>query len=236
MVYGNKKDFFIKILYYIMLLLIAGIGFVISYQPTQEEPPYWTTGSYVIPFSPVTTGEIKIQTGGTSIQQTSWGIQSITRKDSKPTSSNAGNVRQDKPTKVLDQVRVQFTGQIIHKGFSTWDCKQEMVNYAYRIGNDNLKILVECENWNWDYKAIWDEWNAVWLCQAWVNNSEWMKDHTWINVSKYKTDWKYQLDVCWRLRQEWTPFYWPERKIYKNKKFVWLCYQYVRDRFIIKYE
>lgn len=78
-------------------------------------------------------------------------------------------------------------------------------------------LLNECENAKRELDTLWDNGNSVWMCQAWVNNSNRMKTHKWIDVDRYKTDEDYQLEVCRRLRQEWTPFYWPGR-IEKNGK------------------
>lgn len=93
---------------------------------------------------------------------------------------------------------------------------------AYAMWWENLFFLNECENALWTIDRLWDWWDAVGMCQASVNNKSWMKTHQWIDVPRYKTDENYQLEVCRRLRQEWTPFYWPERV---NKKTGEMCYQ-----------
>jgi hypothetical protein len=114
---------------------------------------------------------------------------------------------------------------IIHKGFATWDYRQERVQYAFDIGWWNLVLLNECENAQWTIDRKWDAWLAYWMCQIQLHR------HKDIDKKRFITDWKYQLDMCWKKREGWTLFFWPDRVI-KGQK----CYAYVKDRFIIKYK
>jgi hypothetical protein len=142
-------------------------------------------------------------------------------------------------TKPKDNKWLKFMGSvqsgtvIRHLWFDTWDIRQNYINYAYKIWWENLMLLWECENWTWNIDTLGDNWNAYWFCQASINIPERMEDHKRIDKDRFKTDRMYQLDSCWRLRQEWTPFYWPERKIYKQWRYMWMCYEYVKSRFTV---
>lgn len=120
-----------------------------------------------------------------------------------------------------------YTGTIIHKWFATGDIRQEYVNYAYKIGWENLLLLNECENWWWDLdlqsrcSQLGKREQSYWLCQLQIYH---YKD---IDHKRFLTDYKYQLDVCWKKRSTGTPFYWPTR-IVKGQ----YCYQAVKNRFI----
>lgn len=102
-----------------------------------------------------------------------------------------------------------------------------MVQYAYDIGWFDLVKLIECENGGWNVRLqsyVMNNWvrePSYWLCQI-------HKKHhpDIINDSRFREDWKVQIDYCKELKDKWTPFYWPERLVNWKK-----CYVYVEDRF-----
>lgn len=109
--------------------------------------------------------------------------------------------------------------RIIHEWFAKDDIKQKYVQYAYKLGWFDFVKMIECENWNWDIKAVGDSWNAYGLCQM---NRLYHKDIP----SDYKDIWQRQLEYCYQKRSTWTKFYWPDR-IIKGVK----CSKYIEDRF-----
>lgn len=116
-----------------------------------------------------------------------------------------------------------WTGHtIVHNGFPLDSQIQEMVQYAYNVWGMNLVITIECENWKRLTNRHWDAWLAYGLCQAQL------RQHPEIDSDRFKTDRKYQIDECWRMRSTWTPFYWPWREVNWRA-----CYVEVQDRFTI---
>lgn len=92
---------------------------------------------------------------------------------------------------------------------------------AYDVWGMDEVIQIECENWNRDPFAKWDNWKANWLCQV---NSD------YYNIPKeYYEDRWFQIRYCNELRLWGTPFYWPSRVLKSWKK----CYQEVQKRFTI---
>lgn len=95
-----------------------------------------------------------------------------------------------------------------------------MVQYAYSLWGIDFVKMIECENGNWNIKAVWDSWKAFWLCQI---NTRYHK-----LPNEYKTNWRVQVEYCYEKRKWHTVFYGPDRKI-KGVK----CSTYVSDRFTI---
>lgn len=122
---------------------------------------------------------------------------------------------------VENDININYTGDIIHKGFKEDDEKQKMVKYAYKLGWLDFVKLIECENGNWNIKAVGDSGKAFGLCQMNVN---YHKLPEW-----YKDNWVVQVEFCYKKRKWGTKFYWPSR-IIKGQK----CANYVSNRFVIK--
>ena len=95
-----------------------------------------------------------------------------------------------------------------------------MVQYAYKLWGMDFVTMIECENWNWNIKAIWDGGHAFGLCQM---NTNYHKLPEW-----YKDIWQVQVEYCYKKWSTGTKFYWPSRKI-KGQT----CSNYVLDRFEI---
>lgn len=110
---------------------------------------------------------------------------------------------------------------IVHKWFSTEDIRQKYVQYAYKLWGMDFVTMLECENGNWNIKAIWDSWKAYWLCQM---NTNYHKLPEW-----YKDTWQIQIEYCYQKWSTWTRFYWPTRIIKWQR-----CSNYVLDRFILQ--
>ena len=115
---------------------------------------------------------------------------------------------------------IENTVPIVHKWFQSNDERQSMVQYAYKLGGIDFVTMIECENWNWNIKAIGDWWHAFGLCQMNTNYHKLPAD--------YKTVWQVQVEYCYEKWSTGTKFYWPSRKI-KGQR----CSNYVLDRFII---
>jgi len=118
-------------------------------------------------------------------------------------------------------IQINYTGTLIHKWFKRDDPKQKMVAYAYKLWWMDFVKLIECENWNWSIKAVWDSGKAFWLCQM---NTNYHK-----LPAEYKTNWVVQVEYCYKKRKSWTKFYWPSRIVKWVK-----CSTYVKDRFILE--
>lgn len=106
-----------------------------------------------------------------------------------------------------------------HTWFSDGDIRQTYVNYAYKLWGMDLVTTMECENWNWDIKAVWDGWHAFGLCQ--------MNDYYHNIPTEYFNDWIVQVEYCAKKRAWWTLFYWPWRIVKWQR-----CADYVKNRFI----
>lgn len=116
---------------------------------------------------------------------------------------------------------IENTVPIVHKWFQSDDVRQNMVQYAYKLGGMDFVTMIECENWNWSLTARGDSWHAHGLCQ--------MSDLYHRDIpADYKTNWVVAVEYCYQKFSTGTKFYWPSRKI-KWKK----CANYVLDRFII---
>lgn len=55
-----------------------------------------------------------------------------------------------------EEIKLNYTGVLIHKGFKEDDEKQKMVAYAYKLGGLDFVKVIECENGNWNINAVGD--------------------------------------------------------------------------------
>jgi len=117
-------------------------------------------------------------------------------------------------------VAQESTQEIEHVWYSSDDYRQAIVQRAYELWWMDFVTMIECESW-FNPNARWDSWRAYGLCQI---NTRWHK-----LPNGYKTDWRIQVEECYRLRKWHTAFYGPARKINGQ-----LCKDYVLDRFIIQ--
>lgn len=96
-----------------------------------------------------------------------------------------------------------------------------MVQKAYELGGFDLVTVIECENWQWNPFAVWDNGHAFGLCQ--INN-------LFHKIpQEYFDDWWFQIEYCAEKLKWWTRFYWPDRvsKYTQRKK----CKNYIKSRF-----
>jgi len=118
---------------------------------------------------------------------------------------------------------------IMHTWFKKDSIVQEYIQYAYDIGWLDLVLLIECENWSrkLDKKSQvpWEE--SYGLCQ--INKYFHPKI---VNDVRFFTDYKRQIDQCYKLMKWWTAFYGRERtnKNTDRKK----CSDFVKGRFIFE--
>lgn len=117
-------------------------------------------------------------------------------------------------------VAQESTPKIQHLWYSSDNERQAMVQRAYELWWLDFVLMLECENGNWNIKAVGDWGHAFGLCQV--------NDRFHKIPAEYYDSWEYQLDYCYYKWSTWTKFYGPQRKI------KWMaCRDYVRDRFII---
>lgn len=120
-------------------------------------------------------------------------------------------------------IQINYTGTLIHKWFKRDDPKQKMVAYAYKLWWMDFVKVLECENGQrkLDRKVRDRKWYAYGLCQI----NEWYHKIP----EDYLTNWVVAVEYCYKKWKQWTPFYWPSRKI------KWqTCANYVSDRFILE--
>lgn len=111
--------------------------------------------------------------------------------------------------------------KIRHTWFPEDSQAQEIIQYAWDKYHDlDFIKLIECENWQWNYKAVGDKGHAFGLCQM---NNLYHKI-----PSEYYNNRQFQVDYCYTKYKWGTKFYWPSR-IVKGQK----CSSYVSNRFII---
>lgn len=167
------------------------------------------------------TGEIRpIKTGEIKTWQTSTtGIVNI----SKVWWPNRSNKSQSSVWKEPTN-----TGTIVHLWFKTWDIRQKYVQYTYKLWGMREVIRNECENGSWNITTRWDSGKAVGLCQ--------MNERFHKLPALYYTSWQTQVEYCHQKTEWWTKFYWPDRPLYNKKtgKYIWLCKDIVKSRFIFK--
>lgn len=121
------------------------------------------------------------------------------------------------------EFKANFNWTIRHEWFAKDDIKQKYVQYAYKLGGMDFVIVMECENGNRDFNAVWDSWHAFWLCQ--------MNDHYHKNFpSDYKSNWIVQVEYCFQKWKSGTKFYGPDRIIKGTNQ---RCKNYVKKRFTI---
>jgi len=201
-------------------LIIACISFLMGYFSYNlifaKDLNYWETKQITNTSIQIGSWESKIQKDWSWLQRISNPVQ----WDMKETWYIVHNAT----TKLSKETKTDWwdrlTKKITHKWFSSWDIKQQYVNYAYKLWGMDLVLLMECENGTWNIDTRWDNGNAYWLCQ--MNK-----------IYNYIPEWYYdtrqiQVEYCAEKMRNWTPFYGPSRKIKWVK-----CYQYVKDRFYI---
>ena len=121
----------------------------------------------------------------------------------------------------VEEINQQYQWvRITHDWFHSSDIRQQYVQYAYKLWWFDFVKMIECENGNWSLYAVWDWWDAFWLCQM---NKKYHKD---IPQDYYNWVWQVQLEYCYQKWKWWTKFYGPSRII------KWVrCSEYVKDRF-----
>lgn len=125
-----------------------------------------------------------------------------------------------RPNQQVESKNESWLQSIIHKWYSETDYRQDIVNYAYKLGWRDLVTLMECES-GMNPEANWDGGKARWLCQMNTNYHKLPQE--------YYTSRQTQVELCAEKRKWGTKFYWPQRIIKWMK-----CSEYVKDRFLIK--
>lgn len=128
-------------------------------------------------------------------------------------------LREEKPeeTPKEDPKPIQTTKQIVidqqiyKKWWSKDDPRQDLINYAYKIGWKDFLYTLDNENWLWDYKRrsnmVWSNgYSDYWLCQL---NGQWHWKFMFANGYNLKKwfsndflDPYKQLDYCWGVFQD----------------------------------
>lgn len=110
---------------------------------------------------------------------------------------------------------------LIHKLWSADDPRQEYVKYASSLWGLNFVALLEAENGLWTIdrqstKAYYRYGKTVkWYWRpSWYYYDYWfcqISNYYHPNITEDKrfyTDWKWQIDQCYKLYKNWTKFYW----------------------------
>lgn len=122
-----------------------------------------------------------------------------------------------------EQAKEVSTQTIYHSGFSSWDNRQAIIQYAYKKWWIDFITMIECENGNRDAKAV-SRTRDYWICQLHYSyNKEFIDSDRFNDVYS-------QIDYCyekWKINPNL--WYWPKRKI-KGQ----LCKDYVKSRFIFQ--
>ena len=108
---------------------------------------------------------------------------------------------------------------VVHHGREWNEIVQKIVNYSWKLWWYDFLAMIECENGQYNLKALGDHGHAHWLCQI---NDRWHKDIP----ADYYTNWVVAVEYCYQKWKEWVPFYWPGRWINWQR-----CYDYIRDRY-----
>ena len=120
------------------------------------------------------------------------------------------------------EFKANYNWTIRHEWFIPEDEKQKAVQYAYKLWGMELVAIMECENWNRDVNAVWDNWHAYWLCQMNDRFHKIPQEYFWNRIV--------QVEYCYQKWKSWTKFYWPDRIIrWTNQK----CKNYIKSRFTI---
>jgi len=110
-------------------------------------------------------------------------------------------------------------GKCYHNGFKWW-LANDIIQYACDISNSDIDFILtmNAENWSRDYKkqsnVIQKNWKrepSFWMCQVhYMYHKKTIYENLPFNrimESKYLTDWKYQIDTCYRLYKQWVAMY-----------------------------
>jgi len=106
--------------------------------------------------------------------------------------------------------------------FPEYAIAQEYIQFAMDIWQKPLVHKLICENWWFDITL--DNWFDVWLCQ--INKASHPEI---VNDPRFFTDWRWHIEQCKKLADQWTAFYWPDRIINGMK-----CRNYA-DKFLLEY-
>ena len=131
-----------------------------------------------------------------------------------------------------------WSKSVLVKGFPEDSLANKIWTYAYELDPTNWKefmTVLKCENWNFDMylqSSVIDENGnrepSYWFCQMHRKRHSAIVDNP-----LFWSDWKRQVEQCYNKRKGWTKFYWPNRPIYKNWKYVWLCKDVVKNDFTL---
>lgn len=124
-------------------------------------------------------------------------------------------------------------GKCYHKWFE-WGFAQQLIQYACDVSNYDVDFILtlQHENWSWDYQK---QSNVVkngvreksfGMCQV-------MRDYhkktiyenlpySRIKESRYLTDWKYQIETCYKLYKWGTAMYWYKYRYKGNKGLIFI--------------
>lgn len=120
-------------------------------------------------------------------------------------------------------------GTILKKEYDQNDERNQYIQYAYDLGWMDLVLLMECENSTrnmYRQSEVVKNWRrepSYWFCMI---DRDFHKNI--VDDSRFRNDRKRQIDQCYKLWKQWTPFYWPWRYI---SKVGMKCSDYVKDRF-----
>lgn len=104
------------------------------------------------------------------------------------------------------------------------DWVNERVEYAYSISNGNMRFIwtIDAENSQWTY----DRRSNTWYYRGGKKYYDWgicqISEYYHKGITsdvRFWTDWKWQMDQCWRLYKGGTKFYWSKNSTRQLKQF-----------------
>ena len=140
----------------------------------------------------------------------------------------------------VEKVNSWWSKLALVNGFAEDSLATMVSTYAYELDNARRKdflIMMKCENGNFDIHlqssvpdTNWPNWreDSRGLCQ--LNRT---RHSEVVDNPLFRNDWKRQVEQCYKKRVAWTKFYWPNRPIYKNKKYIGKCSDVVKNDFTL---
>lgn len=124
-----------------------------------------------------------------------------------------------KPVQNVQKNATKKSGHVYHHGFKSTDMAQKYIQHAYLISNwdRDYILLLNAENGDWNTQlqskgllSNGQREKSRWLCQVHYYDHPEVYDNLPLDrimESRFLTDWKYQIEVCYKLYKEWVPFF-----------------------------
>lgn len=118
-----------------------------------------------------------------------------------------------------------------------WGDANTYIQYACDISwwDVDFILMLQKENGSRDYKRQsnwmknWVREKSFWFCQVMYTYHKGVYDnlpYNRIQESRFLTDWKYQMDVCWTKYKNWTRFYGYDTRYQWLKWLIFIGWKY----------